>query len=163
MKHKKVVIVAHCVLNQNAVVDGLDRARGAYPIIEILLREGLGMLQLPCPELLYSGVKRPPRSFDQYNTREFRELCRSLLVPYIKQLQDYLQNGYTFLGVVAIANSPTCALGGVRGVLMRELASLFEEHNIPLKYAEIPESYQEGVHDATLENDILNLIRSRTV
>lgn len=160
MKSQKIIFVAHCVLNQNAVVDGLARAKGAYPILQLLLDDGVGIIQLPCPELIFDGVSRGEHTFAEYNTMEYRALCRTILQPYIKQIQDYMSCGYTFLGVIGIEMSPSCAMSGVRGVLMEELSSIMATERIPLPYIEIPESYRAGAVDTTLENNILRLIRS---
>lgn len=160
MKAKKIVLVAHCVINQNCVVDGLSRARGAYPITELLIREGIGIIQLPCPELIYNGIERPPLSYDDYNTKEYRAVCRSLLRPYVRQIKNYLESGYTFLGIIAINNSPSCSMSGVRGVLVTELISILDKENIALPFVEIPESYREGANSIELEENIIMLIRS---
>jgi hypothetical protein len=54
-----VVLVAHCVLNQNAKLDACARYPGAIvEASEALFREGVGILQLPCPELLCLGLDR---------------------------------------------------------------------------------------------------------
>lgn len=159
MKAKKLLLVAHCVMNQNAVVEGMARARGAFPIAELLITEGIGIIQLPCPELIYGGINRPPLEFGDYNTKEYRQLCRELLLPYVMQIKNYLLNGYTFLGIIAIAGSPTCAITGRRGVLMEELFTLFEQEYIHAPFTEIPESYQEGTAFTELEEKIYRLIR----
>ena len=78
MKSRRIVLVSHCVLNQNSVVEGWSRAKGAVPIVKLLLEEGIGIVQLPCPELICGGLSRPPRSFDDYNTAGYRARCRDL-------------------------------------------------------------------------------------
>ena len=43
--------LAHCILNANAKVAGIAQTPGAIPVIvEGLLRDGVGIVQLPCPE-----------------------------------------------------------------------------------------------------------------
>lgn len=159
MKSKKIILTSHCILNQNSVIEGWARARGAFPISRLLLDEGVGILQLPCPELLFHGINRPPLKYEDYNTKEYRRLCRELFMPYIPQLEAYIANGYELLGILGIYNSPTCSISGKRGVFMEEIFKLCEQHRLLLRYAEIPEDYTEQAADENLENEILQLIR----
>ena len=51
VRSKKVVLVSHCILNQNSVVNDLARAKGAYrEIVETIMDNDIGIHQLPCPE-----------------------------------------------------------------------------------------------------------------
>ena len=53
LKSKKLVLIAHCVINQNSVIEGWARAKGAFPIAKLLLDESVGIIPLPCPELIF--------------------------------------------------------------------------------------------------------------
>lgn len=160
MKSRRIVLVSHCVLNQNSVVEGWSRAKGAFPIVKLLLEEGIGIVQMPCPELVCGGLSRPPRNFDDYNTAGYRARCRDLLLPYIGQIKEYLAYGYDIAGVIGIENSPTCAFSGVRGVMADELYKMLEQENIELPYMEIPEDYREGRPSPELDKKISEFIRS---
>ncbi len=159
IKSKKIIIVSHCVLNQNSVIEGWARAKGAFSIAELLIKEGVGIIQLPCPEIIYNGINRPPLGYEDYNKKEYRELCCSLLSPYIMQIKDYLKNGYSLLGVIAINKSPTCSISGKRGVLMEELFAALEYEEILLPFVEIPEAYNEEMSMAELEEEIYQLLK----
>jgi hypothetical protein len=59
VRSKKIVLVAHCVLNQNAIADGTaDFAGTDEAVVRRLLEAGIGILQLPCPELNCLGLDR---------------------------------------------------------------------------------------------------------
>lgn len=158
MKSKRIILVSHCVLNQNAVLEGWARAKGAFPVAGRLLEAGVGIIQLPCPELLFSGINRPPKTYEEYNTPVYRKLCKELALPYIRQIKEYLENGYTLLGVLGIYNSPTCSISGKMGVFMEALFALCNQENITLKYVEIPKEYSENATDQALENKIEKLL-----
>ena len=50
-RSKKIIFLCHCCLNQNAKVRGIASYPGAItPLISMLLEEGIGMIQMPCPE-----------------------------------------------------------------------------------------------------------------
>ena len=58
-RSKKVVFIAHCLLNQNAISDGTAVCPAAYKgLIELFLHEDVGIIQLPCPELCCLGIDR---------------------------------------------------------------------------------------------------------
>ena len=104
-------------------------------------------------------INRPPLEYSDYDSEAYRTLCRELLLPYVKQLKEYIANGYLLMGIISIHNSPSCSISGRRGVYMEELFSIFEKESLPLKYVEIPEVYDENNGNKDLENKILALIR----
>lgn len=161
MNQKKIVVVSHCVLNQNSVINDWERARGAFPFSELFIKEGVGIIQLPCPELIFNGINRPPLSYLDYNTSAYRKLCRDLLVPYINQLEMYLENGYEFIGVIGINRSPTCSISDRRGVLMEELFLMAQNKRINVSYAEVPETYDELNEQSEFIEKIIRLIRRK--
>jgi hypothetical protein len=56
---RKVVVLAHCMLNQNTKPDRRARFPGAVqPVLEVLAEEGLAIFQLPCPEIGFAGPWR---------------------------------------------------------------------------------------------------------
>ncbi|XRO77084.1 CD3072 family TudS-related putative desulfidase [Methanocaldococcus sp. 10A] len=146
MKGKKIAIVSHCILNQNSVVNGLERAEGAFnDVVEILLKNNYAIIQLPCPEIIYLGYEREGKTKEEYDTKEYRKLCRELLKPIIKYLQEYKKDDFKFI-LIGIENSPTCDIFKNRGILMEELLKEIENLNINIKVIEYPkneEDYEE--------------------
>jgi len=158
LKSKKLILVSHCVLNQNSVIEGWGRACGAFPVTKLLIEAGVGIIQLPCPELIHLGINRPPMTQQDYSTADYRQLCKNLLAPYIEQIKNYMENGYALQGLIAIQNSPTCSISSPRGILMEELFEICDSESIALKYVEIPEDYSESKPDTDLENKIIELL-----
>lgn len=142
-RSKELVIVSHCVLNQNSVVEGLARAKGAFKIVEELLSDGVGIIQLPCPELKLLGIKRKGQSKKEYDTKEYRDLCRNLFLPILEDLNEYRENGYKIKKIIGIKQSPTCSITGDRGIFMEEIFKLLQKNNFALEYEEIAENYCE--------------------
>lgn len=144
-RKKKLIIVSHCILNQNSVVHPLARAKGAYTaIVEKILKEEIGIIQLPCPELLHLGEDRPPTTRDDYDTTEFRALCKKLLHTVLIQIKEYQRHGYEILGILGINESPTCSLLKERGILMDEFQLALDDLNIALPALGVPTDYMEG-------------------
>lgn len=136
--------MSHCVLNQNAVIHGWERARGAFPFAIELLRSGIALIQLPCPEFIVLGGDRPPMSYEEYhNLPDFRQECQRLLQPMIHQIQAYQAEGYHYLGVIGIHESPNCSISGQRGVLMEEFFAECHKAQIGTNFLEVPTWYSE--------------------
>lgn len=142
-RNKNVILVSHCILNQNSVVLPLARAKGGYnKIIETLLKNSLGILQLPCPEILHLGLKRAPMTKEEYDTAEYRNLCVNQLESVMTQLKYYLDAEYNIVGLIGIDQSPTCSLKD-KGIMMEELFKLLGKENIKLESIAVPTDYME--------------------
>jgi len=152
MRGRRIVVVSHCLLNQNAVVRDWERASGAYnDVVRILLEQDLGFLQLPCPEFLMLGEDRPPLTREEYDTRDYRTHCLELAAEPVKQIHEYVKQGYEIVGLIGIEESPSCDTSRRRGVFMEELLGLLATESIQLRTFDIPQSYREGQPADVLE------------
>jgi predicted secreted protein len=107
----RLVFVSHCILNQNAKVRGLAGAQAAVmPVVELLLANGIGIYQMPCPEMSYLGAMRWGQVRDQYDSPMFRRACQVLAGPVLDQAEEYSRSGYRVLAFVMIDGSPVCGL-----------------------------------------------------
>jgi predicted secreted protein len=153
-RSKRLVLLSHCILNQNAVVEPLARRPGALEgIVDICLQAGVGLLQLPCPELIERGPTRPQAEREDYDTAEHHALCRRILAPIVEQVRSYQEAGYELVGLIGIGRSPSCGVrsthegGAARpgpGVFMEELLALLPELErraieVPRRYGKDPE------------------------
>ncbi|PRX30432.1 putative secreted protein [Orenia metallireducens] len=110
-RDKKIVLIAHCILNCNSKVEGLSQYRGALSeVVSLLMEQGLGIIQLPCPELTVYGVKRWGHVKEQFNTPYFRKHCREVFKPYLEQIKDYQAADYQIVGLLGIEGSPSCGV-----------------------------------------------------
>lgn len=149
---KKIIVVSHCVLNQNAVVHGLERAKGAFPLVEEILKRGIGIIQLPCPEFLYLGSNRPSMNKVEYEKTEgYTEHCRRILESVFLQLEEYQKNGYSYIGVLGIQESPSCSLSSPPGILMEKYMEEMERRNWTQACFEVPVFYDEEEKDGKWE------------
>ena len=74
-----VAFVAHCLMNQNAKVDGGARCPGVYsPLVDVLRSHGWRIEQMPCPELAFAGLNRFWAVREQYDTAAYRRHCHRL-------------------------------------------------------------------------------------
>lgn len=159
LRNRKVIILSHCILNQNSVVKPLSRSKGAYnDVVKLIIDSDIGILQLPCPELLFLGSRRPPMTKKQYDTTEYRTLCNSLLQNTMLQIKEYLGNNYNIIGIIGIEGSPTCGLLNNQGVLMEEFISLLKDEKIELPRFQIPTDYIEEKDNQSFLNLLKDFI-----
>lgn len=154
------MVVAHCLLDANTRLHGLARYTGVHPAIVAEASErGLGIVQLPCPEVAHCGMKRWAASREQYDTVGYRRLCRDLLQPVVDTLAELVADGVVIEVVYGVAGSPSCGAqttssgeGGGRiegpwaservagqGVMIAELESLFASAGIDTVVRDAPE------------------------
>lgn len=107
-RNREIVAICHCILNCNSKVEGLSEFKGAQNIAIDLINEGYGIIQLPCPEMIMYGMKRWGHVKEQFDNMFYKEQCREMLTPIIRQFDEYLKNDYDIKGIIAIDGSPSC-------------------------------------------------------
>jgi len=170
-RSRKVIFLAHCILNQNSVVLGLAKRPAAFQeVVTYLIDRGIGIIQMKCPETTYAGLLRFQQSVEQYSNPFFREHCKRIAAETIKLAEEYLRCGYEVLGIVGIKGSPSCGVtittsagyGGpperkeekkipMPGVFMEELSKLIAGKGLDLKLLELnpknPSAFMESMEN----------------
>ncbi len=107
----KIVVCTHCILNQNAKLEGLAGWPGMIDEVVDLVREsGAGILQMPCPEMLYEGIGRFDKSVEQYRCSAFRSICKKIAGEVTDQIENYIQWGYMVPVILGVDGSPSCGV-----------------------------------------------------
>ncbi|HEY7605462.1 MAG TPA: hypothetical protein VID07_01660 [Actinomycetes bacterium] len=128
----KVLVLSHCLLNQNVrYLGGAVHPGMVEEALQEARRHGWGLYQLPCPEqLAWGGVlkrsiapafgskgtlryrfRRPlVWLFIRYTSLRYRLLARRAA----GDIDDYRRSGFAVAGIVGVAGSPSC---GVRRTL----------------------------------------------
>lgn len=140
-REKKIILLSHCIINQNSVVLPLARAKGPFPFVGTIIKNNIGIYQFPCPELKFGGLNRKPMPKEKYDTPKYRELCASLSNDIISDLVEYIKNDYKIIGIIGVKHSPTCSISEKRGIFMEELFKMLDTNNISIPYIEVPEEY----------------------
>jgi predicted secreted protein len=123
-RSRKVVLVAHCILNQNSISDGTaDYPSQFSAVVDQLIKERIGLLQLPCPELACLGLDRQDieggkRPLLEENTRiralmnrkGNRELLRKRAKEVVSQVKEYKHHGIEVVGLIGVNRSPSCGV-----------------------------------------------------
>jgi predicted secreted protein len=125
---RRVVLVSHCLLNQNTRYAGGATRRGAVSeLVDELVSAGYGIHQLPCPERLAWGGVLKRRSLWLYDSKgklryAFRDVLLCAFVWWtrlvysrlarrvVRDVTDYQRSGVEVAGIVGIGVSPSCGV-----------------------------------------------------
>ena len=166
-RSKRIVILAHCLLNQNSISDGTaDFPSQFAELIEFLMKNKIGMIQLPCPEFLCLGLDRgdcngAKRAVLDENTR-----IRALMTEddhivqlyekaeeIVRQIQEYDRYGFQILGVIGVNRSPSCGVETTskhgkeesgKGVFMEIISATLTKYGMKLPMIGIKTSEEEA-------------------
>jgi predicted secreted protein len=116
-RSKKIVLAVHCLFNQNARIDGCAYFPGAMgEAARVLAQSGVGMLQLPCPELAHLGLDRQRHGGRKIGIREALSLkegkaaCREMAKNVVYQIKEYQRHGFKVIGAIGNDGSPACGV-----------------------------------------------------
>jgi predicted secreted protein len=162
-RSRKIALVAHCIMNQNSRATGLSKRPSIITeIVEFLVHNEIGVIQMPCPELPYAGLVRPPQTRDQYDNVVFRRCCRKIAEELANQVHEYETCGIKLKLVIGIDGSPSCGVNETSkentrknkpghkrvkgsGILIEELCSALSERRISVPFY--------GIRYERLKND----------
>jgi predicted secreted protein len=103
----KVAFLAHCLLNQNAKVEGGAKTPAMwFPVVDLLRERGYALRQMPCPELAYGGARRFWGVREQFDTPLYRRHCRRLAKLVASVMEPHLRAGDDVV-LIGIDSSPT--------------------------------------------------------
>lgn len=165
-RSKKIVLVAHCILNQNAISDGtVDFPGTNEEIVKLLLQSKVGILQMPCPELNCLGLDRGDvhggerpvivensRIRNALRTTPAARVLKTLVDQLVFQIEEYMRNGFDILGIVGINRSPSCGVNTTsmdsqevqgEGVFIKTLNEELARRGIEIKMIGIKDSETE--------------------
>ncbi|MFC0875778.1 CD3072 family TudS-related putative desulfidase [Saccharicrinis sp. FJH2] len=156
-RSKSIILLAHCIINQNAKSDGTASYGGTITeLVDLINSIDIGIVQMPCPELHCLGLDRGDvngsmRPVIEENSRirnvikqeSSLKIIRGLIQSVVYQIEEYLKNGFEIKGVIGINRSPSCGVESTsmdneeiagQGVFIKELQKQFEkkEFQIPI-------------------------------
>ncbi|MCO5381247.1 MAG: hypothetical protein NHB15_03280 [Methanosarcina barkeri] len=137
----EVVVIGHCLLNP------LARVKGVRPALPIDTKSA-NVIQLPCPEAMFFGMRRREITKDQLDHPAYRRFCREIFMPLADLLEDLAATGIK-IKIIGVPKSPSCGVeitsvggepGKVKefhhshapgpGVFMEEIIKEFQKRNV---------------------------------
>ncbi len=161
-RSNKIVVFCHCMLNVHSLEEGLAEYPGLEEdIVQAAVLQGVGFVQLRCPETRLHGIERQPMPKDNYDKPHIRENYREQARAEVMQLKEFVKNGAEIVAVIGAEASPSCGIDYVarwkpgteqedrrwpdtvefiegRGVYMEELESLLESEGIHPEWIGVP-------------------------
>lgn len=169
-RSKKVIFIAHCILNQNAISDGTAVYPGSVKkLVEWLINKNFGIVQIPCPELLCLGLDRGNSDGCNYpvleeNTRirclmeekASSEKIKHIVNEVVFQISEYKKNDFEVIAIVGMNRSPSCGVDTTsknnkevagKGVFIQELEKILKGKGLEIRIVGIKadESYEDLV------------------
>src|SRR5674476_3866 len=80
----EVMVLGHCLLNP------LARIKGAKPPLPVDTK-GANVIQLPCPESMFFGMRRREITKDQLDHPAYRRFCQEIFTPFADLLEPTRQ------------------------------------------------------------------------
>jgi predicted secreted protein len=175
-RSRQLVMTSHCLLNQNSISDGTaDLPSQLTEVIQLLMANKIGIIQLPCPELLCLGLDRQDkdganRELLKENSRirsllqqrKYQKILKTKAEELADQIAQYQSYDFNVLGLIGINRSPSCGIETTsidcteqpgKGVFMEIIAAELQKRNLPIKMVGVKTSDK----DAALEkvNELL--------
>jgi predicted secreted protein len=127
-RSKRVIFVAHCILNENTRYLGGAFKKGCIDeIVDEIQHHGIGMVQMKCPEqkawggILKKSMWKPVGSKNTFlykltrmslplfiwNTkRVYRKIAKEVA----GEIRDYIESEFEVVGIIGVAGSPSCGV-----------------------------------------------------
>ena len=160
-RSKKIVVISHCILNVHSLEDNLAIYPGLEEdVIKLLVQKGVGIYQIPCPEIELAGIFRKALPKESYLHPKVRKVYHRLAETITRTLEWYVKRGYAIQAVIGAEGSPTCGIHQVgkwkedikgkrefprdvefvegSGVFMEEFKSALEKINVFPEWIGIP-------------------------
>jgi len=124
----RVIFLSHCILNENTrYLGGAFRKGCIREIVSKHTDDGLGLVQMPCPEEeAWGGVLKKYLLTVYGSSHGVLYRFRNLLLPLFlfhtrftyrrlaaktaKRIKDYLDSGFSVVGIVGVDGSPSCGV-----------------------------------------------------
>jgi predicted secreted protein len=110
-RSKKMIVVCHCHLNQNARAAGIEKYPAFNPkLLTLIRKEKAGVLQLPCPETNFVGVEHAPKDQEFFDTPKYNSYVKQIAKDTVRLMKRYIAKGYKFTRFIALKSSPSCGI-----------------------------------------------------
>ncbi len=148
-RSKKIFFISECLVNQNIRAYGVGNMKGqgcVAEILNVLIKNGIGLSVVSCPEVLYEGLKRNACGKGRYENFEYREICSKKAQELIDRYKLYLDDDYKVGGFICVNGSPSCAIdycyrgkeGKTKcfepGVFIEEVQAKLKEEGLGLEF-----------------------------
>jgi len=146
-RSKRYVFVPFCLLAQGVRATGIVKhyASVVTPVLELLMRENVNIIQMMCPELIFDGFHRKPCGRLKYDTPQNHKVCQEVAEKQVWLMEALIKNDCSIKAVVGIDFSPSCAVSRLtgkwpircqrgQGIYIEELRELMNQRGIKVPF-----------------------------
>jgi len=150
---KRFIFIPFCFICPAFQAEGIVKdswAKTVKPVVEVLVEQDVNIVQMPCPESLFGGLKknlkRQPASIIKYDNPDFRRHCHKLALETAKSIKAILSSGYQVVAILGLEYSPACSTklqytnkGTIHrsGIYMEYLQNLLKTEKIDIPFVGI--------------------------
>ena len=99
------------MLNVHSLEDNLAEYPGLEEdIVKMARDQGVGFVQLRCPETRLHGIERLPMPKDTYDKPKIRENYKNQAKGEVDQLKEFVRNGAEIVAIIGAEASPSCGI-----------------------------------------------------
>lgn len=169
----KIVLVPGCLLCPVFQVKyDEEKIHWRNEILLSLSNVGVGIIQMPCPEVLFGGIEhgllRKPHGIRYYEKNPgFKQHCTDLANETAQQIISLANRGFQTKAIIGIENSPTCAVNRIftygvgselrQGLFIGELSRILEENSLEIPFVGITRHKKSQKKEI---ETLLNLVES---
>jgi predicted secreted protein len=136
------------------------------PLLRCLEQEDIGIIQLPCPELMALGLDRnlgapaPGTIRQKIELPESRARLEPLIDQVVHQMKEYIRHGFQVVGTIGKQGSPTCGvratgclkfLDQAEGIFIKLLRQRLTSEGVQVEMVGVEDHRQQEVVDWVLK------------
>lgn len=133
-RSKKVIFVAHCMLNENTRwLGGAYRSGCIDEIVDQIQDQGIGIVQMKCPEQQAMGGVVKTWEWRMLGAKDtllyrlkgavlpifiwnMKRIYRKIAKEVVRDIEDYAEHGFEVVGIVGSAGSPSCGVNKIMDI-----------------------------------------------
>lgn len=109
-RSNRCVLVSHCLLAQTVRAEGCAKRPAILrEVVNFCADNGLNIIQMPCPELLFSGLPRDQHGKKWFEANGFRPHCSEIAKAQAEYAAMLQTAGKEIVAVIGMEFSPACS------------------------------------------------------
>ena len=130
-RSKKVIFVAHCILNENVRFLGTAYRRSSIDeTIKQLQENEFGIIQMPCPEQIIYGGSLKRQSLQMVGTKDklayrlgkllmpvfnwnIKRICQKIAKGVVKDIKTWKDSDFEVIGIIGFDGCPFCGVNAI--------------------------------------------------
>ena len=106
----RIAYVTSCCVDVGFIAEGCSQFSSSdNPVTRWCRQHDVTIKAMPCPESLYLGIGRSKKGKADYDTDQFRAICRNIAHAVVSQIGHDLSQGHEVVAIFYVRRSPSCS------------------------------------------------------